>query len=233
MVEDDSTKFVDNSGDKWGAEAVLTKTEWSGYKAIKKIRLPKKYRIEPLDKELRKSRTLIESKLLIAAKRYGIHTPYIFDLDIPNTTIVMEDIEGSLVKDILDSDIDLKEKLTVSRKIGYQVGILHNNEIIHGDLTTSNVIEDKGEVIFIDFGLGKFSKAVEDKAVDILLMKKCFISTHTANSKELFFAFQEGYRESLSNSKSVFKRAIKVEARGRHLKEEQLMSDFSERFPNG
>ncbi|MBY9001722.1 MAG: Kae1-associated serine/threonine protein kinase [Candidatus Heimdallarchaeota archaeon] len=226
MIEN-RNEFSDGASiDKWGAEAILRKSEWLGYKAIKKIRLPKKYRVEPLDKELRKTRTLTESKLLISAKKSGIRTPYIFELDLPNTTIVMEEIDGNLVKDVLDSDIELQKKLAIAKEIGYQVGKLHNNEIIHGDLTTSNIIENESNLIFIDFGLGKFSSALEDKAVDILLMKKCFISTHTTNSRELFFSFQEGYKESISNSKSVFNRAIKVEARGRHLREDQLLNDY-------
>ncbi len=214
------------SEDKWGAEAILSKSEWLNYKAIKKIRIPKKYRIAPLDLELRKSRTVMESKLLTSAKKSGVLTPYVFEIDIVNTTIIMEDIEGVLIKDILDSEVNLQKKLNIVKKIGKQVGKLHNNDIIHGDLTTSNILEFDSKLVFIDFGLGKFSSAIEDKAVDILLIKKCFISTHTEYSRELFLAFQEGYKETTSNFKTIFKRAVKVEARGRHLNEKQLIGDY-------
>ncbi|MHA1347596.1 MAG: KEOPS complex kinase/ATPase Bud32 [Candidatus Heimdallarchaeaceae archaeon] len=212
--------------DKWGAEAILSKSEWLDFKAINKVRIPKKYRIAPLDLELRKNRTVTESRLLVAAKKKGVLTPYIFEIDVPKTTIIMEDIEGELVKDILDSDVELRKKRDIAKEIGKQVGKLHNNDIIHGDLTTSNILEHDAKLVFIDFGLGKFSSAIEEKAVDILLIKKCFISTHTEHSKEFFLSFQEGYKETVSNYKTIFKRTVKVEARGRHLNEEQLFSDY-------
>lgn len=227
MVEQTENKSNSNlCTNIWGAEAILSKSEWLNYKAIKKIRIPKKYRIAPLDIELRKSRTTTESKLLVAAKKNGVLTPYIFEIDIVNTTIVMEDIEGRLVKSILDSKVELQIKCNIVKEIGKQVGKLHNSDIIHGDLTTSNILEHGTQLVFIDFGLGKFSSAIEDKAVDILLIKKCFISTHTEYNRELFLAFQEGYKETVSNFKTIFKRAVKVEARGRHLNEEQLFSDY-------
>ena len=227
MVEHTGNKSNSNfSADIWGAEAILSKSEWLGYNAIKKVRVPKKYRIAPLDLELRKNRTTTESKLLVAAKKNGVITPYIFEIDIVNTTIVMEYIEGKLVKDILDSELELQTKLNIVKEIGKQVGKLHNNDIIHGDLTTSNILERDTKFVFIDFGLGKVSSAIEDKAVDILLIKKCFISTHTEYSRKLFLAFQEGYKKTVSDFKTIFKRAVKVEARGRHLNEEQLFSDY-------
>ncbi len=227
MVENIANKSSSNlSKDKWGAEAILSRSDWLDYKAIKKIRIPKKYRIAPLDLELRKSRTVTESKLLVSAKKNGVLTPYIFEIDIINTTIVMENIEGNLVKSILDSEVGLQKKLNIVKKIGIQVGKLHNNDIIHGDLTTSNILEHDSKLVFIDFGLGKFSVAIEDKAVDILLIKKCFISTHTEYNREFFLVFQEGYKETVSNFKTIFRRAVKVEARGRHLNEEQLFSDY-------
>jgi N6-L-threonylcarbamoyladenine synthase/protein kinase Bud32 len=213
--------------DEWGAEAILVKDNWLGFNVIKKIRIPKKYRISQIDQELRNSRTISESRLIIEAKKIGVRTPYIYEIDIPNTTIVMEKIEGELVKRTLKQQNPIKEKQELVNKIGQQVGKLHTNDIIHGDLTTSNIMSDKEKnITFIDFGLGKFSNAIEDKAVDILLLKKCFISTHTEVSKELFESFQRGYYLTMKNAKSILKRAVKVEARGRHLKEEALVNEY-------
>lgn len=212
--------------DNWGAEAILVKEKWFGYNSIKKIRIPKNYRIKQLDMELRNSRTITESKLLTAAKNIGVLTPYIYEIDLSSSTIIMEDIKGIIVKDALYSDISLERKIEIVYEIGKHVGNLHNNDLIHGDLTTSNILLRGDDLVFIDFGLGKFSKAIEDIAVDILLIKKCFISTHTENSKEFFFSFQEGYKETMTKAKSVFRRAIKVEARGRHLKEDQIIKDY-------
>ena len=216
-----------SKADEWGAEAILVKDTWLGFNVIRKIRIPKKYRIKQIDDELRNSRTISESRLIIEAKKIGVRTPYIYEIDIPNTTIVMEEIEGIIVKDVLKQEISIKEKLELAKNIGQQVGKLHSHDIIHGDLTTSNMVKDSEEnIVFIDFGLGKFSKAVEDKAVDILLIKKCFISTHTDINEELFKSFQTGYYLTINNAKSILKRAAKVEARGRHLKEEDLVSEY-------
>ena len=211
---------------KWGAEATLEKGRWLGLDVIRKIRKPKKYRLSQLDNELRNSRTIIESRLLIAAKNIDVQTPYIYEVNLNEATIVMENIEGILVKDSLNSEVSEKEKIKIVERIGELVGKLHTNEIIHGDLTTSNILLHENQLIFIDFGLGKFSNAIEDQAVDILLIKKCFTSTHTNKSQEYFHAFQEGYKKTKSKAITIFKRAAKVEARGRHLKEEQVIKDF-------
>jgi len=218
-VSEDSVK-------RWGAEAILVKEKWFDFDVMRKIRTPKKYRISQIDDELRNSRTIIESRLLIAAKKIGVLTPFIFEIDMNKTTIVMEFINGKLVKDILKADETKKNKIELVKELGRLVGKLHTNDIIHGDLTTSNIVKSRNKLVFIDFGLGKFSKAVEDKAVDILLIKKCFISTHTQIWRELFFSFQEGYYRSMKSAKSVLKRAIKVEARGRHLREDQVINDY-------
>ena len=227
MHKETKTKESNSREEEWGAEAILVKDNWLGFNVIKKIRIPKKYRIPQIDQELRNSRTISESRLLVEAKKIGVRTPYVYEIDIPNTTIIMEEIEGELVKKTLKLQIDIKEKQELVNEIGQQVGKLHSSDIIHGDLTTSNIISDtEKKITFIDFGLGKISNAVEDKAVDILLIKKCFISTHTEISKELFESFQMGYYITMKNAKSVLKRAVKVEARGRHLKEETLVSEY-------
>ena len=212
--------------DTWGAEAILVKDKWFDFNVMRKIRIPKKYRISQIDDELRNNRTIIESRLIIAAKKLGVQTPFIFEIDMNKATIVMEYIEGNLVKGILKSDISKEKKLELVKEIGSLVGILHSNDIIHGDLTSSNILNSKDRLVFIDFGLGKFSKAIEDKAVDILLIKKCFISTHTQIWKELFVSFQEGYYQSMKSAKNVLRRVIKVEARGRHLREDQIINDY-------
>ncbi len=211
---------------KWGAEAILEEGKWFDLDVIRKIRIAKTYRIAQLDNELRNSRTIIESRLLIAAKKIGVSTPYIFEIDLKNATIIMESIDGDTIKDVLNSDIPDEDKISIVKEIGQLVGKLHSGEIVHGDLTTSNILLKKDKITFIDFGLGKFSSAVEDHAVDILLIKKCFTSTHTRKDRKFFDAFQEGYILTKENAKSVLKRAVKVEARGRHLKEDQVKGDY-------
>ena len=211
----------------WGAEATLYNTEWFGLEAVIKTRIQKRYRNPKLDYELRKSRTILESRLLIGAKKNGVRTPYVYEIDLKTTAIVMEKIEGKLLKNLLNSIMSKKQQLNIIERVGEYVGKLHVSDIIHGDLTTSNIMLSNSQIIFIDFGLGKVSKAVEDKGVDILLMKKCFVSTHTTAWKELFFAFQEGYlKTTKSLGKSVIKRAAKIEGRARHLSENEIRDSF-------
>lgn len=224
--DDYNINSLQEENDIWGAEAQLYKGKWFGFSVIKKVRIPKKYRIANIDNELRTSRTISESKLLITAKKVGVNTPIVFEIDLEDTIIIMENIEGVLVKDWLKSCKKINEQIELVKRIGEKVGILHTNDIIHGDLTTSNIIVQNNDLYFIDFGLGKFSKAIEDKAVDILLMKKCFTSTHTHIDRELFLAFQEGYKTTMGKANSVLKRAAKVESRGRHLKEEQVINQY-------
>ncbi len=217
-------KVTDSNYSDWGAEAIIVHKKWFGFDVVDKIRIPKSYRIEQLDIKLRQKRTIMEAKLLIAARQQAkVSTPFIFNIDVINTTLTMEFIEGHKVEEILQT-MKMKEtdQLSILKRIGKEVGRLHNSEIIHGDLTTSNIILNDNKLYFIDFGLGKFSNAVEDKAVDVLLIKKCLQSSHAKYSSSLFLAFQEGYKENMSQWDTVLKRAKKVEARGRHLKEDKL-----------
>ncbi|MHA1827686.1 MAG: KEOPS complex kinase/ATPase Bud32 [Candidatus Heimdallarchaeaceae archaeon] len=218
--------FTDIKNHKIGAEAILVEDKWFEFEVIRKIRIPKEYRIKQLDENLRRMRTISEARLLTAAKKIGVPTPYIFEVDLTKTTIVMEKVGGKILKDIINGKEKKIEKLLIIEKLGKLVGLLHNNDIIHGDLTTSNVILKDDELVMIDFGLGKISKAVEDKAVDVLLIKKCFASSHAKLYRELFVKFQEGYLETMKSASTVLRRAMKVEARGRHLKEEQLLTDY-------
>ncbi|MHA1866200.1 MAG: KEOPS complex kinase/ATPase Bud32 [Candidatus Heimdallarchaeaceae archaeon] len=218
---------TDYDYDFWGAEAELTKIKWFGLEAIKKVRISKKYRISEIDEILRKKRTITEAKLLISAKKAKVQTPFVYDIETKKRTIIMEFINGTKVKDFLKSkEIDKKVKRELMEEIGKKVGLLHSNGLIHGDLTTSNILIKNNKLVFIDFGLGKFSNEIEDKAVDVLLMKKCLTSTHAEDNKEYFYAFQKGYISSYIKGSEILKRALKVEARGRHLKESDVISEY-------
>jgi len=127
--------------------------------------------------------------------------------------IKMEFINGELIKDILDN-INKEKRNLIFREIGEKVAKMHDDDIIHGDLTTSNMIL-KDKVYFIDFGLGFNSDKIEDKAVDIHLLKQALESKHYKHFEESFLGFLEGYKIS-RNWKEVLKRLEKVEKRGRY-----------------
>ncbi len=197
-----------------GAEANIYPGKWLGDEVLIKERIPKKYRIREIDHQLRKSRTKNEARLISQAKRNGVRTPVLLDIDLDNKALVMENIEGTLVKDVL-TDMSSDERENLCRDIGENIARLHQGEIIHGDLTTSNILLNNQVLVFIDFGLGKFSNMVEDKGVDLLVLKKALQSIHYRIAGECFEAVLEGYKNS-SEYEKVVKKIEEIEGRGRY-----------------
>ncbi len=211
-----------------GAEAKIILTD-SG---VKKDRIKKTYRHPQIDAQIRKRRTKQEAKILHKAKGFGVNVPEIWGLNKklePTTkfTLEIEYIDGERLSETLNNH-KIKDQLKTMKKLGKQVAILHKNDIIHGDLTTSNTILKNGVVYIIDFGLGFFSKKIEDKAVDLHLIKQALEAKHWKNYQKLFKAFKRGYlsrgsragseakRYKHSESKKVIKRLEVVEKRGRY-----------------
>ena len=189
-----------------GAEAKLFLEE----DRIIKNRFPKSYRIKEIDEKLRGFRTRREAKILQKLEAIDFPAPKVISSD-EKENLVMEKIEGKLIKDILEKS-DHK-KLCV--EIGREVAVLHNNLIIHGDLTTSNMILNK-EIYFIDFGLSFFSEKAEDKAVDLHLLKEGLESKHYRIWENCFKCALDAYRKEAKNSNETLKRLEVVEKRGRY-----------------
>jgi TP53 regulating kinase-like protein len=204
---------------KKGAEASLFLEDWHDQKVILKRRLPKKYRLAKLDEEIRFKRTAHEPQIIHKAKEAGVSTPTIFMVDMADATIIMEFVEGKQVKQILN-DLTEEQRIQLCRHIGNLVGRLHSHGIIHGDLTTSNMIlTPHGKVVFVDFGLSEISKELEVRGVDLHLMKRAFQSTHYKYAKECFEAAMEGYAEVIGDSvtKDVLEKIWEIEKRGRYV----------------
>lgn len=191
-----------------GAEAVLFEDK----DRIIKHRLKKSYRIKELDDELRKQRTRKEARLL---QKIPVPHPELIESD-DKEKIVMKRIKGKKLREVLD------KKPLLARRVGELVADLHNHNIIHGDLTTSNmIISDTGkkqELVFIDFGLSFHSHKIEDKAVDIHLFKQALNSKHHQVYDKALKAFLQGYKK-VNKYKEILKRLEKVEIRGRYKKE--------------
>jgi len=188
---------------KQGAEAKLY---LSDNKLIKE-RISKGYRIKEIDDVKRKYPTRNEAKLIKKAKEVGVNVPDIFSVDDKTMKVEMEYLKGDLVKNVLEK---LKDRNKILKQIGEQINRLHENNIIHGDLTTSNMIIKDDQVYFIDFGLGFISDKLEDKAVDLRLLRQAFESKHYT----IINAFEnvlKGYK-----NKQVLERLKVVEKRGRY-----------------
>ncbi|MDP3918627.1 MAG: KEOPS complex kinase/ATPase Bud32 [Nanoarchaeota archaeon] len=179
-------------------------------KTVIKERIKKTYRHEEIDNTIRRGCTRREAKLLIKAAEL-IPVPKVIDSCDKEMTIKMELIEGKKLRDVVD-DVDKKDIFT---RVGKKIAKLHNANIIHGDLTTSNIIiHDK--VYFIDFGLGFISTKIEDKAVDVHLIKKALESKHYKHAEECFKYIVEGYKKESKDFNEVMNRLEKVEKRGRY-----------------
>lgn len=182
-----------------GAEATILLNK----DIIIKDRLPKGYRHPKLDSKLRQTRTRREVKIL---QKIGDVAPKIFGAG--DTKIEMEYIDGDLVKNIID------KKPELAKEIGRLTGIMHDKHIMHGDLTTSNMILDKKKIRFIDFGLSIITYKVEDKAVDLHLFKEAVQSKHYKSMGTIWKEFVKGYNPS--NKKEILQRLEIVERRGRN-----------------
>jgi len=197
-----------------GAEAILYRRKFEGNYILIKERIKKSYRITEIDKALRKTRTKNEAKLLNEARRRGVATPQVFS--VKEYKIAMEFIDGKRIKEILLSETDSRKE--IAEKIGSNIAKLHSGEIVHGDLTTSNMILKGGKIIFIDFGLGFFSKKTEDYATDLSVLKEAIKSTHFKYLNELWQTIINSYTKEFDKGKDVLKKLEEIEKRGRYVK---------------
>jgi TP53 regulating kinase-like protein len=206
---------------KKGAEASLYVADWHGRRVVIKTRLPKKYRPPKLDSTIRAYRTVHEPQLMSEAKKAGVPTPTIFQVNVKNATIVMEFVEGKQVKQLLNS-FSTKERAEVCFRVGELIARLHRHGVIHGDLTTSNMIlSGDGRIFLVDFGLGEKNSENEARGVDLHLMKRALQSTHFQFAEECFAAVTKGYTSVLGveEAKTVLAKVREIERRGRYVDE--------------
>ena len=198
-----------------GAEAIL----YQDKNRIIKERPVKQYRIPQLDESLRKFRTKREAKVLQKLALVQFPAPRLLGMAEKTTTLIMEQIPGKKVRDILSDEKTPANTISfLATEIGERVGQLHGQHIIHGDLTTSNMIlhEEKKHVFFIDFGLSFFSEKVEDKAVDFFLLERALASTHYMLYPQIFEEVLAGYKKAYTDAAAVLERLDVVRGRGRN-----------------
>ncbi len=206
---------------KRGAEAVLYKMD----SQIIKDRIKKNYRIAELDNELRRQRTKLEARLLSEARRSGVATPQVFSVE--ENRIVMEHIEGERLKELINKT-DEKSRKWIANHIGISVALLHNSEIIHGDLTTSNMILEGKKIYFIDFGLGSFSKRIEDFATDLSVLREALKSMHYKYLNSLWQNIIKAYKEKNPNADATLKQLEQIEKRGRYVERQKNIGAYEQ-----
>jgi N6-L-threonylcarbamoyladenine synthase/protein kinase Bud32 len=188
-----------------GAEADVFMGEHAGIPSVFKIRNSKKYRVAELDEQLRTTRTKKEARLLHQAKAKGARCPTV--LYVGKYEIVMEFMKGTLMRDSKKID-------AIAAEVGMLLAKIHLAGITHGDFTPANVMMMDGKakgVAVIDFGLGEFGTNDEERATDVLLMKK---SIPNAAYKK----FAAAYAKALGKAAgAVMARLGEIELRGRYV----------------
>jgi Kae1-associated kinase Bud32 len=202
---------------KVGAEASLNLMDGTGSlegkKLVEKTRLPKRYRNADIDERLSLERLKTEAKLMSEVRGLGISVPIIFDINVRERKLVMEFIDGKTVKDVLNSEYG--EKNDLCRRIGECIGELHKGDIVHGDLTTSNMMLSEGRLYFIDFSMGAKSKEIEDKGVDLHLLFEALKSSHP-ELPEVIDIVLDGYRMANPDAEAIIGKMEEIEKRGRY-----------------
>jgi len=202
-----------------GAEGKVYGTVFLSRPTIVKERVSKSYRVKELDQKLTLQRLRQEARCMVKCRRAGVLTPSIFLVDQLNNRLYMERVLGSTTKDILRTSRhgEYPESCLIwAKEIGVQIGRMHDADVVHGDLTTSNIMvqEIDLKVFLIDFGLAMISTVIDDKAVDLYVLERAFISTHPG-SQNLVAAIMESYRFTCRKGTLILHKLEQVRQRGR------------------
>ncbi|KAI0146960.1 tyrosine protein kinase [Xylariaceae sp. FL1272] len=245
-----------------GAEGRLYKTTYllPSIPSALKYRPPKPWRHPILDARLTKHRILAEARILSKCRRDGVPVPAVYAVDEVSGWLMLEWITGGPVRVFINGFLDQrreneiaagrtgdapvtgdeegdKDLVALMRRIGEAVGKLHKIGIVHGDLTTSNMMlrpwergkeptnghttrteggnELEGEIIIIDFGLASQSSHEEDRAVDLYVLERAFASTHPRAEGLFTKVLESAYREAFKQAPNVLRKLEDVRMRGR------------------
>ncbi len=202
-----------------GAEAALIKHTFLGMPAVYKVRLPKPYRDPKLDLRLRSERTVTEAKIIHDLRLAGLPVPALYYVSLSEGLIVMEYVEGDLLRDLINRRVSGYADLV--RELGKVIALMHGLGVVHGDITTSNVVVREGTPYVIDFGLAKYSSELEDIGVDVHLFIRAVESTHYDVMEEVITAFFEGYASIAGEErvKEIKEKVREIRLRGRYVEE--------------
>lgn len=218
---------------KQGAEAKLYISQFYGKPAIIKERFQKMYRHPDLDKNLTTERLKAEARAIVKCRMAGIHTPALYNVDLPMRRITMEHVIDSVtVKDYMTDLLAMTNASSTADKflqlgnlIGTTLGKMHAHNIVHGDLTTSNILLRKHQngcqepvIILIDFGLSHLDGSIEDKGVDLYVLERAVLSTHPNTETFLNNVYNYYQKEYKKGAPQVMKKLDEVRLRGRKRK---------------
>jgi len=201
-----------------GAEADLSLATIGPWRVVIKHRVKKEYRNPSLDEQIRHDRTISEASRIHEAKTAGARVPSIVGIDIVNNAIVMTYLAGIVARECLDN-LPTNEARKLLRSVGAQIGLLHTTGIVHGDLTTSNVIVSPSSAPFIvDFGMSRRSVEPEDRGVDLHLLQRSIIASHRQNPSSMMNSMIHGYEKTTGKkvASSSWRKAREIARRERY-----------------
>jgi len=205
-----------------GAEAIISRGAFVDLLIIIKHRVPKLYRHPNIDSMIRLHRIRAEAKIMTYAWKIGVNVPSLLGIDIQNYSLFIESIQGELLFVVLN-DKPMNELSQIFSKLGDQIGVLHSNDIIHGDLTVFNVILKEPKIpCIIDFGLSKISADIEAKADDLLTFYSTLKAIHL-EFQNLFNSFLQGYLNGYSEGKKTYQQMKKIQSRARYIARDERL----------
>uniref|UniRef100_A0A8I6XRU9 non-specific serine/threonine protein kinase n=1 Tax=Hordeum vulgare subsp. vulgare TaxID=112509 RepID=A0A8I6XRU9_HORVV len=205
---------------KQGAEGRVFVSTFVGRKCVIKERFSKKYRHPLLDSKLTLKRLNAEARCMTKARRLGVPTPVLYAVDPLPHTLTFEYVDGLCVKDILigfgSNGINEERLNDIATQIGNAVGKLHDGGLVHGDLTTSNMMikSSTNQLVLIDFGLSFTSTIPEDKAVDLYVLERALISMHSSCG-DVMEKILAAYRKASRQWCATTNKLAQVRQRGR------------------
>jgi TP53 regulating kinase-like protein len=206
---------------KTGAESIVRRARHLGIEAVVKERRPKRYRHPGLETRLRNERMLQEARALPLARGAGVRVPAVLDVDLGAGSLVLEYVPGPTAKQLIERGPGPAGKARTARlaalcrEIGAMAGRLHAAGIIHGDLTTSNVIVSARGPVLVDFGLSHRSADPEAQGSDLILLEHAFRGLHPDDEYLLAHVWR-GYRSAFPGAGEALRRAGAIRSRRRY-----------------
>ncbi|MFW9778790.1 MAG: KEOPS complex kinase/ATPase Bud32 [Candidatus Heimdallarchaeota archaeon] len=198
-----------------GAEAMVYKGKFLDLSVIIKRRPPKKYRLPQIDQIIRLQRLRAEARIIKLAWQLGIRVPALLGIDTEKRTLIIEEIKGVTLYELVVT-LPAFNLIPIFHELGRQIGLLHRNDIVHGDLTVFNVIVDEEIPWLIDFGLAQMTIEHEKHADDLLLFQNT-LKAVSPHYKDLIAGFQSIYLETNENGPKVFEQVKKIASRARYI----------------
>ena len=210
-----------------GAESYIFRARFMGIDSVIKWRFPREYIPKEFDYEMRRSRTELEAKIMLKALSLNVNVPTPLFVDLDDCILIMTFIEGENLRDVV-KEVDKETLCRITKTVGSYAATLHRNGIVHGDLTTSNVIVSKGDVYLIDFGLASFSKRLEDMAIDVHIFFRSVESAHYTVGDVMKSCFIDGYKAVAGEEETnkVLKTVQNIRLRGRYVAARKFRSEW-------